>query len=158
MSPYMPAPASIGLLFVRIVVGIAFVLHGLPKIEHPTNWMHGHGLTIPGSGLTFGVPSWLQAAVAAVEFFGGFALVFGVLTRLAGVLLFGDMLVAFVFSELPRHVAWVGGGHTLEPNLTYLAVSFLLLLAGPGAFSIDATVITAARRKRVHRRNVPFAA
>ena len=142
----------------RIIVGVAFMLHGLPKIEHPSAWMTGHALTMPGGAFSFAVPPWLQATVASVEFFGGFALIFGVLTRLAGLLILGDMLVAFFFSELPRGVPWVGNGHTLEPNLTYLAVSLLLLLAGPGALSIDAAVIAAERRKRVRRRNVPFAA
>lgn len=154
----MPWPASVGLLLVRVVVGAAFIMHGLPKIVHASTWMGTRPLSWPWGGAIGAVPPWLQATVAAVEFFGGFALLFGVLARLAGVFLFADMLVAFLFAELPRHAPFVGAGHDLEPNLTYLAVSFLVAVAGAGTISIDAAVLAAPRRKRVRRRNVPFAA
>ena len=133
----MPASASIGLFFVRIVVGAALALHGYAKIANPTGWM-AHSLTAPWSGAAIAVPDWLQGAVVAVEFLGGIALVLGLFTRLAALALFVDMLVAFVFAELPHGTAFVGTGHTLEPNLTYLVVNFMLLLTGPGTISIDA--------------------
>ncbi|MGH7662007.1 MAG: DoxX family protein [Vulcanimicrobiaceae bacterium] len=139
LAPLIWTPASVGLLFVRIVVGSAFVLHGYPKILHPTTWMGSHSLTLPWDGATFGpLPDWLQAAAAVVEFFGGIALVIGLLTRFAAFALCIDMIVAFVGSELPRGTPFVGSGHTLEPNLTYMAVSFLLLLVGPGVIALDA--------------------
>ena len=139
-APFMPRSASVGLFFVRIVVGLAFVFHGLPKIQHPTTWMGSHMLTVPWSGgAMFGpLPPWLQALVAVVEFFGGIALVFGFLTRLAALGLCIDMIVAFFFAELPRGTPFVSGGHSLEPSLTYLVVSFMLLLTGAGAVSLDA--------------------
>jgi putative oxidoreductase len=97
------------------------------------------------------VPPWLQATAAAAEFFGGIALIAGLLTRLAGLALCIDMIVAFLFVELPHHTPFVGPGHTLEPNLTYLVVSFLLLLTGPGAISLDALLTAPLRRIRKKR-------
>lgn len=140
-APYMPRSASIGLFFVRIVVGLAFVFHGNPKIQHPSTWMGSHVLTLPWSGATFGpLPDWLQVVVAVVEFFGGIALIFGFLTRLAALALCIDMIVAFVCVEIPRGTPFVGTGHTFEPTLTYLVVTFLLLLSGPGVVSLDAAL------------------
>lgn len=37
--PRLPARASAGLLLVRLVAGLAFVFHGLPKIKDPFGWM-----------------------------------------------------------------------------------------------------------------------
>jgi putative oxidoreductase len=137
---------------VRIVVGSAFVMHGYPKILHPTVWMGSHSLTLPWNGAAFGpVPDWLQAAAAVVEFFGGIALVVGFLTRFAALALCVDMIVAFIGSELPRGTPFVGSGHTLETNLTYMTVSFLLLLTGPGVIAVDALFSSSPRaRKRKH--------
>ena len=152
LAPIVPGPVSVGLLFVRIVVGLAFIYHGYPKIVHATTWMGSHSLTSPWSGAQFILPTWLQATVAAVEFFGGIALVVGLLTRFAAIALCIDMIAAFLFSELPRGTPFVGPAHTLEPNLTYMVVSFLLLLAGPGAISLDALLtIPGGRTKRKHR-------
>ena len=47
MNPLIaPAPAwatSTGLLLVRLAVGSAFILHGLPKIQNPFGWMNAMG-------------------------------------------------------------------------------------------------------------------
>lgn len=48
---------------VRLVMGVAFVLHGWPKIQNPFAWMNAMG----GQG----VPSFLQALAALAEFGGG---------------------------------------------------------------------------------------
>lgn len=139
LAPIVPRSVSIGLLLLRIVVGVAFVFHGYPKILHATTWMGSRPLVMPTTGeALLVVPPWLQATAAAVEFFGGIALVVGLLTRLAGLALCIDMVVAYVFSELPHGTPFVGPGHTLEPNLTYLVVGFVMLLTGPGVISLDA--------------------
>ena len=64
---------SVGLVALRLVMGAAFILHGWPKIQHPTAWM----------GAEASVPAFLQVLAAAAEFGGGMALVAGLLTRLA---------------------------------------------------------------------------
>ncbi|MBV8150870.1 MAG: DoxX family protein [Candidatus Eremiobacteraeota bacterium] len=129
--------AAVGLLAVRILVGMAFIFHGYPKIANPTGWM----------GTMAFLPPWGQAIVAVVEFFGGIALIAGIVTRLAALLLVCDMLGALVLVEIPSGTPFVGPGHTLEVALSYLAINLLLLLAGPGALSADAA-ISAGRRAR----------
>ena len=53
--------ASVALLLVRLVMGVAFILHGWPKIQAPLAWM---GPDAP-------VPAALQLAAAVAEFGGG---------------------------------------------------------------------------------------
>ena len=135
----MPKSVSVGLLFVRVCAGLAMAAHGYPKIVNPTGWAGHTTATIPWTGMTFGpLPVWLQALVAAVEFFGGLALVFGVLTRVAALAICIEMLVALFFFELPHGAPFVARGHTLEPNLMYLTTTFMLFLTGAGAISLDA--------------------
>jgi putative oxidoreductase len=140
LAPLQTRGASVGLFFVRIVVGLAFAFHGWPKILNPTGWMTHPTLTVPWSGIAVPIPPELQATVAVVEFFGGILLIIGLLVRLAGLALCADMIVAFALVELPHGTPFVGGGHTLEPNLTYMVVSFMLLLSGPGAISLDSVL------------------
>jgi putative oxidoreductase len=52
---------SVGLLVLRLVMGVAFVLHGWPKIQNPGGWM----------GAEAHVPAMLQALAALAEFAGG---------------------------------------------------------------------------------------
>src|SRR5687768_15378789 len=65
---------SLGLLLLRVVVGAAFMFHGLPKIKNPTDWMDRETTTVHGS---------LQAAAAVSEFAGGAMLILGLFTRVA---------------------------------------------------------------------------
>jgi putative oxidoreductase len=148
----MPMSWSLATLLVRIVMGFAFILHGYPKITHPTTWLGTHALTMPSGSVSFVVPPALQATAAVVEFFGGWALVFGILTRAVGILLCGDMIVALLFAELPHHAAFVAPGHDLEPNLIYMVLGVLFFTIGPGALSLDA-IVFAPRTKKVRHRD-----
>ena len=74
---FKPAPlsarASAGLLAVRVVAGLAFMLHGWGKIQHPFSWM----------GPDSGTPAFFQGLAALSEFGGGLAWILGLLTPLA---------------------------------------------------------------------------
>lgn len=126
---------SAGLLLVRLVVGLALVLHGWGKIQNPFSWM----------GPASGVPSILQALAALSEVGGGIAWMLGVLTPLASFGILCTMAVAAA-THIGRGDPFVGkGGPSYELALVYFAVSVLLLLAGPGLLSVDA--LLARRRK-----------
>ena len=127
------APAHYGvtvdtvLLIVRVVTGIAFILHGWGKIQTPFSWMPG------GS-----VPGVFQALAAVAEFGGGIALILGLVTRLASLGLFITMIVAALFHAVVRGDPFVSkGGPSYEPATVYILISLILLVMGPGRFSLD---------------------
>jgi putative oxidoreductase len=126
----MSAPASTGLLALRLVAGLAFMFHGWGKIQDPLGWM----------GPDAGVPGVLQALAAISEFGGGLAWMWGLLTPVASLGLLCTMAVAaslhaFVMSD--PFVASGPGQGSYELAAVYFCVALLLLLAGPGRFSLD---------------------
>ena len=134
---------SVALLLLRLVVGLAFVFHGMPKIDSPMHW-DAHG-PLPG------VPGWLQAIVAIAEFGGGMFLIVGFLTPVFAFLIGADMLVAILGVHVHGGGHFVGGRGSYELPLTYLVVMIVLLLLGPGAYSIDAMLFR-GRAARGYRR------
>jgi putative oxidoreductase len=128
----LSARASAGLLLLRLVVGLAFIFHGYGKIHNPFGWM--------GPNAT--VPAVLQALAAVSEFGGGIAWILGLLTPLASFGLACTMAVAVWTHATVLHDPFVSlqGGRSFELAGAYLCVAVLLLLAGPGRFSVDRVV------------------
>ena len=124
-----PLRVDLVLLFMRIVVGCAFVLHGWGKIQDPLHWM-GSDSSIPGL---------FQALAAISEFGGGTALILGLLTRLGALGLCSTMAVAvfmhrFIFGDPFVHAT---GGRSYELAAAYFVINLLLVILGPGRFSLD---------------------
>jgi putative oxidoreductase len=119
---------SISLLIVRIVFGVAMAFHGWPKFQNLTSWM---GPEAP-------VPTILVALAAISEFLGGIAIALGALTPLASFLMMVTMMVAASF-HISKGDPWIStGGAAWEMAGIYFSLSILLLLVGPGRFSVDA--------------------
>ena len=126
----LPASASLGLLALRLVVGLAFAFHGYGKIQSPFTWM-GPDATMPG---------FLQGLAALSEFGGGIAWMLGLVTPLASFGLLCTMAVAtWTQASVMGNpfVASSPGAGSFEPPLVYFCVALLLLLSGPGRFSAD---------------------
>jgi putative oxidoreductase len=132
-SPSVGIVGSVGLLLLRLVMGVAFIFHGWPKIQEPMSWM------TPFAG-DAAPPAILQACAAVAEFVGGGALVFGFLTRLASLGLIATMATAVQFHMDKGHPFVPGPGEqgSYELAAVYLVCSILLLLQGAGCFSLDA--------------------
>lgn len=108
-------------LVLRLFIGVVFATYGwlkLGALQGFTGFLQAAGVPLPGI---------MAPAVAAVEFFGGLALVLGASTRLAALLLTGVMVVAMITVTLGKGFA---GGYDL--NLALLGGLLALLLAGPG--------------------------
>jgi putative oxidoreductase len=126
--------ASSAILLFRLVIGIAFILHGLGKIQTPFGWMP------PGGPVA--IPPIFQFLAAFSEFGGGIALVLGLLTPLAALGIAFTMVVAVYMHAIVFHDPFVNptGGSSFEPALGYLASTIVLLATGPGKFSLDAFI------------------
>lgn len=127
-APFISGRAGAGLLIFRIVTGLALMMHGFSKIQHPFSWM---------DAMNSGVPPFLQACAAVAEFGGGLAIVLGFLTPLACLGVFATMATAILMVHLPQGGQWVGGPNAYESAASYLVASVMLFLTGPGTISID---------------------
>lgn len=139
----LPPRASLGVLLLRVIIGLAFVVHGLPKIQHPASWM-----SIALGPHAF-APPFLQVLATVAEFFGGIALILGFLTPVAAVAILIDMTVALLKVHLPSGAHWIGGPGSFETPLFYLVAMIALLCTGPGQYSIDAALARASLSRRV---------
>jgi putative oxidoreductase len=127
---------SLGLLLIRLVIGILFIGHGAQKLF---GWFGGYGLKGTGGwfdsiGMKPGVTMALFAGLA--ELIGGILFALGLLTPLAGIMIAGTMVMAIVKVHFSNGLWATSNGY--EYNLTLLAVAIGVALTGPGLYSVDA--------------------
>src|SRR3546814_3726868 len=65
-----------GLLILRVIIGLSFMMHGYPKITGGMEMWQGLGGAMNVFGIDFGAPFW-GALAAFTEFLGGFLIVIG---------------------------------------------------------------------------------
>lgn len=129
---------ALGLLVLRLVVGLTLAAHGAQKLF---GWWGGPGMT----AWTQSVrrlrirPAKPWALVAALsEFGGGLSLALGLLWPLGSLAIAGAMLVAIATVHLPKGF-WVTKGG-FEFNLTLIGAAAALALTGPGSYSLDSAL------------------
>jgi putative oxidoreductase len=119
---------DIGLLVLRVIVGIVFIAHGYLKfkmgLEGTTGFMTKLGVPLASVAAPFSI---------IAEIGGGIALILGILTLPVGIALTIDMLGAITFA---RHWAELIGPKGYELELLLLSASVALAFAGPGGFSL----------------------
>jgi putative oxidoreductase len=97
------------------------------------------------------IPGIFQALAAISEFGGGFALISGFLTRLGAFGIGCTMVVAVYMHRFVLGDPFVNlsGGRSYEPALVYLLIAILLVISGPGRFSLDRSVFGVKRNSRL---------
>jgi putative oxidoreductase len=122
-----------GIALIRIVTGIVFTMHGYQKI-----FVYGFA-GVQGAFTKMGVPMPMVSGpvIAFIEFFGGIALILGLLTRLAALGLAIDMLGAILLVHISKGFFAPMG---YEFPLTLCAIALALVLAGPGPLSVDGVI------------------
>jgi putative oxidoreductase len=131
-----PDAVDLGLLLLRVLVGVTFSLHGFQKLF---GWFGGGGLT--GTAGWFRSLGFGDGRVAALlagtsEVTGGLGLALGLLTPLASAAVIGTMTVAALVNRA-EHGFWsVDKGWELNGYL--IVVAWALATTGPGAYSLDA--------------------
>jgi putative oxidoreductase len=145
--------ADVALLAVRIALAWVFIYYGAAKLFG----------AFPGSGGPHGIhataeymansahlrPGTFFAVVAGlIEFGGGIAVAVGLFTRLAGLALLVDMVMAMVT------VTWATGINSKDAppgyqlNLALAALALMVALAGAGRFSLDAALARVLGRRK----------
>jgi putative oxidoreductase len=139
----LPVTRDLGLLAVRAALVWIFVYHGAETLF---GGFHGAGLH--STSLFYADVAHLRPGLffavlgGSIEFFGGIAIGVGLLTRLAALALFGDMVMAMITVTFKNGVATdaatltAGGGY--EINVALAALAAALVLLGAGRFSLDA--------------------
>lgn len=125
---------------VRVASGVIFAAHGAQKLY---GWFGGYGLEGTGGWMSsIGLePGILMAALAGgAEFFGGLALILGLLVRPVAVVLALTMVVAIAMVHLSNGLFMSNNGY--EFGLVLLAVSISLAIRGAGSASIDQILST----------------
>lgn len=121
----------LGLLLLRVGIGVMFMLHGYPKLVGGPEVWAGIGGVMGKVGLGF-APTFFGFLAALAEFGGGLLLVLGLFFRTA--------CAALLFTMIMATVMHVSGGDGLSDYSHALESAFVfagLLLAGPGRYSLD---------------------
>ncbi|MFC3747417.1 DoxX family protein [Paenibacillus sp. GCM10012306] len=127
---------SVGLLLLRLVIGISFIGHGSQKLF---GWFGGYGPKGTGGWMeSIGMKPGVAMAVLAgvMELVGGVLFTFGLLTPLASALIIATMFGAIVKVHAPNGFWATAGG--IEFPLTLLVVAAGVALTGAGSISLDA--------------------
>ena len=120
-----------GLLVLRIGIGLMFIVHGAPKLfGGPEKWGQLGG-AMASLGIGF-MPAFWGFMAAISEFFGGICLILGFVFRPACILMTITMLVATI-SHLSRGDGLSGASHAIELGIVFLS----LILIGAGKYSLD---------------------
>jgi putative oxidoreductase len=121
-----------GLLILRIGIGIAFMVHGAPKLFNgPDYWTAVGQDGLAAFDITF-IPAFWGFLAGLAEFGGAICLILGWFTRPAVFLMMCTVFVAAI-----GHIAGTIPGspwHAIEAGILF----FSLLFIGPGAYSLDA--------------------
>ena len=122
-------------LALRLAAGVIFTAHGAQKLF---GWWGGYGLEGTGQwmdsiGLTPGY--WMALLAGSAEFFGGLALILGLLVRPAALALAVTMVVAIASVHLDKGLFMANNGY--EFGLALLAITVSLVLSGAGRYSLD---------------------
>jgi len=121
------------LLFVRLYWGWQFAVDGWGKLTHlpkVTEYFGSLGLPAPGPTAVF---------VSVLELVGGVLLALGLGSRLIALLLTGNMTVAYITGDREALLSIFSDPDKFSAAapFTYLMASLIVLIFGPGRFSLD---------------------
>lgn len=122
------------LLFVRLYWGIQLLQSGWGKLHHLDN------VTEYFTTLNLPAPHQMAIFISCIEFFGGLFLALGLLSRVTSVVLTINLIMAYVIGDRERLLSIFSDPDkfTAAAPYVFLVASLIVLLFGPGIFSLDA--------------------
>ncbi|HYF28770.1 MAG TPA: DoxX family protein [Candidatus Paceibacterota bacterium] len=122
---------ALAALFLRVVVGVIFLVHGWQKLQNGIPGTAGFLAT-----LGFPAPEFFAVLLIAAEVIGGALLIIGLYTHWAAKILAIVALVALVTVHLGKGFSVATGGY--EFILLILAATLSVMAMGGGKWSVDA--------------------
>jgi len=127
---------SLFLLFVRLYWGWQFAVDGWGKLHNlarVTEYFGSLGLPAPGPTALF---------ISVLELVGGILLALGLGTRLIALLLAGNMTVAYITGDREALLSFFSDPDKFiaASPFSYWLASLIVLVFGPGAYSLDALI------------------
>lgn len=123
--------SDLGLLIIRVGLGIMFLMHGYPKVMGGPEMWGKLGGAMGNIGINF-LPVFWGFMAAVAEAGGGILLALGLLHRPAAILLTFTMAIA-ASVHLKGGEGVMGSSHAIELGIVFLGLVF----TGPGKYSVD---------------------
>jgi putative oxidoreductase len=134
----------LGLLALRIALGVIFLYHGYPKLAH----LRG-GAQMQNFFVEHGLPGYFLYISGVLETFGGGLLLLGLFTRPAALLLGVEMCAAIWKVHSVHGYMAV---HDYEFPFALATACFALATVGAGLISLDQPLFEGGRRARAPRK------
>jgi putative oxidoreductase len=137
ISSFAPIP-------IRIIAGIAFILHGLPKFQDL--------LGTQGFFASVGIPGEMALLIGLLEVVGGILLIVGFITRVTAILFTIEMICTILIVKAGNGFMGQGG---FEVDLLLMSIAISLALSGPGRVSIERDLIKREIFPKISYRKMP---
>jgi putative oxidoreductase len=132
-------PANLALIAIRTALAWIFIYYGAGKLFGSFNGPGIHQTALYFSDTAHLHPGGFFAVLGGVtEFGGGIAAALGLGSRLAGLALFGDMVIAMITVTWSHGIKSAALAPGYELNMALAVLALVVVLLGAGRFSIDA--------------------
>lgn len=140
---------DVALLIIRLALAWVFIYNGGGKLFGWFNRGGIHAYAAFFANTAHLHPGTLFAVLSGVtEFAGGIALALGLLGRLVGLALFGDMVIAMITVTFKNGLEGSSLGSGYELNIALAALALSVVFLGCGSYSLDANLGARLRRSR----------
>jgi putative oxidoreductase len=136
-----PLTVDLALVLTRVALAWIFIYYGAQKLFGAFNGKGVHGTALYFSNVAHLHPGGFFAVLGGlIEFGGGIAVAAGFCARLAGLALFGDMVLAMITVTWSTGIASISSPPGYQINLALAVLALIIVLLGAGRISVDALI------------------
>src|SRR5467141_5357578 len=137
------------LLFVRLYWGWQLAQSGWGKLHHLANVAEYF------ASLNLPMPAQMAVFIACVEFFGGIFLALGLASRIEGLVLTVNLIMAYVIGDREALLSFFSDPDKFiaAAPFAFLLVSLIVLIFGAGKISLDTRIASFFGSSRVKQSN-----